>query len=235
MKLKIQNPCSEDWDKMNPSDIGKFCEKCEKSIYDLSSKTDKEIISFFENKEEDICGRVTKFQLNHDFYTPAQVNSSAFGRYVAASFTLLALTPAVVAQNNDLNVRTLITVNKNIQSISIDTPVRQKTDFTIKLKDQEGNILAFTAGRTSGGENLFTTDSLGVARFNIPEDLKGQQITIYLESHKFKNGSFVFDTKSAVATQTINVEMYEIMMLGEMIPYEEDDIKPTKKECKPKK
>ena len=42
-KLNIAEPCAENWDTMTPTDCGKFCAACQKSVVDFSSMTDREI------------------------------------------------------------------------------------------------------------------------------------------------------------------------------------------------
>jgi hypothetical protein len=40
--LPIANPCHEDWDAMHPVERGRFCDSCDKSVFDLSSMTEAE-------------------------------------------------------------------------------------------------------------------------------------------------------------------------------------------------
>lgn len=52
-------PCFESWDKMTPTDKGKHCAVCEKTVIDFTKSSHKEIDLFFkEHKEEKICGRM---------------------------------------------------------------------------------------------------------------------------------------------------------------------------------
>ena len=41
--VKIENPCTEDWDKMDQTSVGKFCSNCSKNVIDFSKLTDSEI------------------------------------------------------------------------------------------------------------------------------------------------------------------------------------------------
>ncbi len=75
MKIAINEPCHEDWDKMTPNEQGAFCLACQKTVVDFSSKTIAEIKSFFtlKPKEESVCGRFRDKQLHElsfdDFMT----------------------------------------------------------------------------------------------------------------------------------------------------------------------
>lgn len=57
--LYIDNPCPENWDNMENSPQGKFCEKCSKCIVDFTDKTDDQIQDIFNAaKGKEICGRI---------------------------------------------------------------------------------------------------------------------------------------------------------------------------------
>ena len=54
--LPIASPCDEDWDAMKPTGCGKFCQACEKQVFDLSSMTEKEARALLaKNAKGDIC------------------------------------------------------------------------------------------------------------------------------------------------------------------------------------
>lgn len=57
-KITIVNPCSENWDSMSVDTVGRFCQSCQKSVIDFSSKSDDEIKTFLKDKQgEKLCGR----------------------------------------------------------------------------------------------------------------------------------------------------------------------------------
>lgn len=63
--VKIPEPCHEAWDKMTPTQQGKFCLSCEKEVVDFSQKSTHEIINYFQsrgNTKERLCGR---FDIKH--------------------------------------------------------------------------------------------------------------------------------------------------------------------------
>lgn len=59
MKININNPCPENWDNMQDSKEGKFCEKCSRCVIDFTQKTDQEIKDIInQNHNTRICGRI---------------------------------------------------------------------------------------------------------------------------------------------------------------------------------
>lgn len=229
MRLTIGTPCNENWAEMTPVDKGRFCQKCEKQVYDLTNADDQEILEFFKNKDEKVCGRLTRFQLNHDFYEKSLKTSNAFNRYIAASFTLLALTPAVVAQNNDLNlVQPVEYAAVDIIHQKMQGAVAITHDYTIKLLDQNGKPLKNAWVSVQGFNERIQADEEGILRFNFPRDIKEESITLYI-TIDFRYGEIKLDKVNAPVTKEIRVEMYEEILMGDIAPIEEAPIEPAKK------
>jgi hypothetical protein len=64
-KITIPEPCNENWDKMTPKENGRFCMSCSKTVVDFTSMLPEEVQHFFiQNKNEKICGRFRKSQLD---------------------------------------------------------------------------------------------------------------------------------------------------------------------------
>lgn len=63
--IKIQTPCSEDWNAMQPNDRGAFCQSCAKNVIDLTRMSNTEIHSVLrENQHQSICTRIQNEQLD---------------------------------------------------------------------------------------------------------------------------------------------------------------------------
>jgi len=75
LKITIPEPCNENWDKMTPDASGRFCLVCNKSVIDFTNKLPDEIQHFFKNnKDQEVCGRFKKSQLDSiSFQIPKQV------------------------------------------------------------------------------------------------------------------------------------------------------------------
>jgi hypothetical protein len=68
LKIEVQNPCSEPWDKMQSIDGGKYCGSCAKYVADFSGFTDQELISYFKSRNTESCGRFRKDQLQRELH-----------------------------------------------------------------------------------------------------------------------------------------------------------------------
>ncbi len=64
-KISIPEPCSENWNKMTPTDTGRFCQQCTKNVIDFTGMTNEEIsLYLMQHKEERVCGRFKQQQLS---------------------------------------------------------------------------------------------------------------------------------------------------------------------------
>ncbi|TSJ48169.1 T9SS type A sorting domain-containing protein [Fluviicola chungangensis] len=70
-KIGIEKPCSENWNNMNPTEKGAFCQKCAKQVYDFSNQSLQEIkLTLLEFRGQSLCVRMTVTQdeeLNAEF------------------------------------------------------------------------------------------------------------------------------------------------------------------------
>ena len=65
--FSIKEPCHESWAVMIPTDLGRFCNACSKTVIDFTTYSDAELIAFFSKREtRDICGKFTNGQLHQE-------------------------------------------------------------------------------------------------------------------------------------------------------------------------
>lgn len=61
--LKISKPCSENWENMESSDSGNYCDVCAKTVVDFTKLSLLEISKQMQKSNGNICARVTQTQL----------------------------------------------------------------------------------------------------------------------------------------------------------------------------
>lgn len=74
-RLKIKEPCNQDWNNMTILDKSKFCDKCQKNVIDFTRYDRRQILNFL-NDNEKVCGRLEKTQLKENFLSDNNKNSS---------------------------------------------------------------------------------------------------------------------------------------------------------------
>lgn len=64
-KIEIPKPCSKSWEKMTPSENGRFCDTCMKNVVDFTNWNTSEIQHYLvENQGKKVCGRFNQKQLS---------------------------------------------------------------------------------------------------------------------------------------------------------------------------
>ncbi len=95
MKIKIPEPCHENWNKMTPTDKGRFCSSCEKEVVDFTAMSKNEIQQYFINKTtEATCGRIQNKQLveiNREEITTSRFSPKPW--WIAAATFLFIVKP----------------------------------------------------------------------------------------------------------------------------------------------
>lgn len=80
--LQIQKPCSENWNFMNATEKGAYCQKCATEVIDFTSKSQEEIKSVIKRKGAfTFCSRISNSQLNQlnqEFEEWEKMNSPSF-------------------------------------------------------------------------------------------------------------------------------------------------------------
>jgi hypothetical protein len=67
VQIHIPQICHENWHNMTPTEQGRFCGACQKTVVDFSAMTDKELLEYIDNMSAyTACGRFSNDQLNRD-------------------------------------------------------------------------------------------------------------------------------------------------------------------------
>ncbi|MEE1944952.1 carboxypeptidase-like regulatory domain-containing protein [Pedobacter sp. KR3-3] len=78
VKINIDEPCAQNWELMEKRDSERFCSSCQKCVVDFSAYSNAEIIQVLSNATQEVCGRLTRQQLDqlnyHLVLVPAQSN-----------------------------------------------------------------------------------------------------------------------------------------------------------------
>lgn len=62
--IKLDKPCSENWETMKANESGRFCEQCSKTVVDFTTLNPFEIGQKMKMAKGNICARVSQNQLN---------------------------------------------------------------------------------------------------------------------------------------------------------------------------
>jgi TonB-dependent SusC/RagA subfamily outer membrane receptor len=173
LQLVLTKPCSEQWDDMQQSGAGRYCDRCEKSIVDLTTKSDAELIRFFQNKADSVCGRLLPGQLYRKLVVPPQkinwhwLMPLAVGAIVVTPVQAQNLSPAMVQSDQtaaSLSASAEPAVNKPVLGITLSGRV---------VDNETGKPLKGVSIKQKGFENVLAkTDSTGTFKLSITEEDK---------------------------------------------------------------
>lgn len=199
-QLKINQPCIENWENMNPNNDGRFCKICSKTVIDFTKLSSFEINERIKSSNGKLCAKLTKKQLQEpliDVRNNYEYNFPYPKKVVAAS---LIITTSISSCQQ--------TETKN-EPIEIYASLDNNQAENIEIQNQEIAIK-----EKSNSEQIFK--GRVVSRIN-NESVKNAKITFVsvqkiISAYTQKDGSFTMFIPKELIDQdnVIRVSYYEI-------------------------
>ena len=99
IQLNIPHPCTQNRDEMIPTEKGRFCGHCQKTVIDFTTWSDTALYNFFAKNTGAVCGTMYETQLNRNIAIPYQPHSRLYRMTIAMGLTLLfTQAPQIMAQ-----------------------------------------------------------------------------------------------------------------------------------------
>ncbi len=139
--IRIPEPCHEDWNKMTPTEQGKFCSVCTKEVFDFTKVSDEELVKKVYSNEK-LCGRFKNSQLNREMKLERKSGLS-FAPLAASfllPFTLMASTKAGTDSKESKLQGKFISLN--IGSLSENKLEKAQIITTGKITDENGKPIS---------------------------------------------------------------------------------------------
>ncbi len=116
IKITIPTPCHENWQKMSPAEKGRFCDSCQKNVFDFTKASDRQIIEAY-NKNQNLCGRFLNTQLDRDLIAPKE-KSSIWMATTSAIISFLTL------GNQEIMAQETVKIEQTDNRILLGKPAR---------------------------------------------------------------------------------------------------------------
>jgi hypothetical protein len=220
IQLSIPEPCHQNWDKMNPTEQGRFCNACAKQVVDFSSMSDTQVLNYFSTlKDEKVCGRAYPDQLERAITIPTAPKKRLFWywNYITMLFLFFS-------KSNNAKAQGMIAYAKeskvdNLKQSGVKNTLADKLKETIvknnhiingKITDSHGEPIADVTVQIKGSKIAVATDVNGLYTINANSKFDKLQIS-----------AIGFQTKEIALTgvniNDIILSKMKLQMLGEVI------------------
>jgi hypothetical protein len=223
-QLKIDKPCTQNWNAMSFTEGGRYCSSCAKTVTDFSKMNNEEIGDYFKTiytaaaqsgQAISICGHIKKSQLvttfTFSYKTPFNFNTAFVRLSLAGILTFSSLKSfAQSTQKGALKI-VLDDSGKNKKNKVTPTASANKAkpvQLKIKVINAENKkALANATIQVEGILKKFKADKNGYALINLPDSLGGKTVSINISFPGFENQFINVDLKTQNAT-TVTIDLY---------------------------
>lgn len=208
ISLSVKSPCHENWDSMKQLEQHKFCDQCAKKVYDLTQYKDRELVEFFSQNKDEICGRFNTQQVNRNLNQEFIKPTKTILPKVAASLLLLGL-------NSSSYSTTQPTPNTTISApLELKTPGKKELKKGRSGTTIKGKVFDHETKEELIGVNVIpkefhlgvSTDFYGNFEFFIPDSLVKDSIQLEISYIGYKTQTLSFP-KNEVPEQ-LQINMY---------------------------
>ena len=204
LNLTIPEPCHQDWKKMTPTELGKFCSSCEKEVFDFTTFSDEQLVKHLGIKDH-VCGRFTDRQLNRDLQLQRKQRHNYLSYTFSGLFSLFLLNSSTTkAQEKPKTIQT----DKKFTSIPLQN-TRANDSITVS-----GTVLDETRCPLPGATVVIKGTTTGTStnfdgKFNL-ECKKSDTLTIsYVGYHSYEISA---DTKEMVVELKLDKTLSDVVV-----------------------
>lgn len=195
-RITIPEPCHENWDKMTPTEKGRFCAVCEKNLVDFTTYSSRQLFQHVAS-EKNICGRFREDQLDRFIYEQAPKKSGIFNY---AFTSLLAVLAAKSSTAKPIEIPKSPIIENSIHLEESEKSMTKADTLTILGSVVDSTGLPFHNVEVAIDElpyGAFTND-MGEFQFIVREKIELDSITFVI--HTWANDWYEF----RISTKSLN-------------------------------
>lgn len=225
--LRLDEPCSQEWSNMTPSEQGRYCDSCQKQVIDFTQLTDNEILQIIAANPNGFCGQFRETQLNRTIVESKLNGGSARLNSLVAGIMVAAGAGTLSAQSTSTPpVQQEVVIDEKhptgpvcLRQTQNDTSARI-VNLTI-TDDASGvpiaNALIFVPGTKFG----VTTDSTGKAVLTVPYSIEQDSLNLVVQSSGHETKRISVSTASPEQSLIVSLPAREIIrvFLGKPVLY----------------
>lgn len=205
--IKIQNPCPENWENMQDSPEGKFCEKCSKCVVDFTDKTDKQVQDIFKTANgKEICGRISARSLSIAAAGIILITNLTFVQAQTHNNPGLA-TEQKAIQNTKISGKLIFKRTKK-EIANAEVFYIHKSKYFKTITDEEGNFSLEIPNDFIKSKNVlyFNFDKINIELMKLR---KGKDT---ISEYNYDNQAVIFSKKEKIENKNFQIDnsVYEI-------------------------
>lgn len=219
--ISLAKPCHEDWDNMTPNEQGRHCGMCDKTVVDFTLYTDKQLIEFFKNANNNVCGHIPKYQIDRVISVPETrrfsfFNKLAWGTAIASWFGLAFKVKAQDTTTLRGKVAIVQPLNTKDKTQYADNNTKNKYTFILLDASTKQPI---PDGYVTLNSQSYNCNDKGVCSVQVPENLIGDKATLYFNGYNYNQKEMEIDFKGLPREKKIYLtyEQRHIMVNGGMV------------------
>ena len=215
-QIQINKPCSEDWYKMTAQEKGKFCDSCQKTVYNFTQFSNTELARKIK-KGDNLCGRFNPEQLNTDLILPQKSYFPKFS-YALSIIGLLGFSSPILSQ---IKTKENTTINWSQSKTDYsNSSKRKKRIIKGKVSDNTGPLPGATI-QIKGTQIEVETDFDGNFELVIDKFIS-IKINITISFLGYKDKSITITNKDF--KHKLNVILKEdVILMGEIVIVEKTE------------
>ncbi len=134
-KITIPKPCQENWLEMTPLEQGRFCQLCQKNVFDFTTASDREILEAY-NYDHQLCGRFTTSQLNRELFIRKEKSSI----WVAATSAIVSFIGLGTNETQSQETIKVEQTDKKVLNDSIEKITNEEIEVSGIVSDEIGPL-----------------------------------------------------------------------------------------------
>jgi hypothetical protein len=222
--LKINKPCSEDWDTMTENEQGRFCSSCSKNVTDFTSLSNSEILAIYDKNPVNHCGRLTKSQLENGIIQE-EISRSTNLLKVAAGLILALISKDAISSNVKAKPTPRFVVqntinpdsksNNNINIVEQDS--LQNTLKGMLIDSSNNDPMPFANVVIKGTKIGVASDFDGRFTLQIPDSIKTKKLMIVVSSIGYQTTQILFDRTKPQTEELVFMVSTNLVIMGDVV------------------
>lgn len=200
-QIRMPEPCQQDLNAMAVLENGRFCASCSKCVIDFTQKTDREIISIFQESKGQVCGTFRPDQLNRQLL-PAGNQPASRWKAIALAISAYFSARSETEAKPGLNLRPIIQETSLAPRTETEPGKRVRVTGHIREKATGNSIPNVLITRHYGLNLLGYTNERGYFRFSLaPEDFQEGKLEIKFSHQNYEVTDIVLSSEKTEENQ----------------------------------